>query len=230
MIKISRLKSTQRITDDVYNTLRDAILNHKLEAGDALSVPELARQLGVSRTPVRDGIFQLIADGLAVGRPRKGATVAKLDEKELLSIHEIREVLEGLSARRAATRINDAQLAKLNQILARQEEYVAKGDSPGYMETDEEFHRVLATASEEPRLVQFLRILHGQMGISSRLSTLQPGHLKRGLRNHKSVLKAVAAHDPNRAEREMRAHVSRSRKRLETLFSRSMSARSKVGE
>src|SRR3954470_24750440 len=93
---------TQRTVDVVRDALHRAILAGDLRPGDALSVPELARQMKVSRSPVREAVLQLVSDGFAVEAPRRGVTVREVGDRELEQIHEMREVLEGLAPRRCA--------------------------------------------------------------------------------------------------------------------------------
>ena len=88
------LPSSRRIVDTVQAALRSAIFDGALRAGQALSVPELARQLNVSRSPVREAVLGLAAQGLAVEQPRRGVVVATVDPAALLAIHEVRIFLE----------------------------------------------------------------------------------------------------------------------------------------
>ena len=83
-----------RIVDAVQDMLREAIFGGTLRAGEALSVPELARRLNVSRSPVREAVLGLVAQGLAVEQPRHGVVVATISADDLVAIHEVREFLE----------------------------------------------------------------------------------------------------------------------------------------
>ncbi|HEX2831008.1 MAG TPA: GntR family transcriptional regulator [Burkholderiales bacterium] len=211
---MERIDTTGRISDTVYGILRNAILSHELKSGESLSIPELARKLGVSRTPVRDAVLQLVAEGLAASEPRKGATVLHPDEESLLAIHEVREVLEGLSVRRAAQAISASQIRRLDQILKNQAKAVGQSDVTLFSSTDEAFHELIADVNPEPRLSQFLRILRDQMQLAVTVATANPQHLREAHREHVAIFSALSKQDAKAAERAMRLHISRSRARV----------------
>src|SRR5262249_58067444 len=101
---LAALNPAARIVDAVQATLRSAILDGALRAGEPLSVPELARRLNVSRSPVREAVLGLVAQGLAVEQPRRGVVVATVDPADLQAIHEMRIFLEAGSAHFCAQR------------------------------------------------------------------------------------------------------------------------------
>src|SRR5215470_13002902 len=113
MTELPQMTTAARIVDSVQDTLRDAIFGGALRAGEALRVPELARRLNVSRSPVREAVLGLVAQGLAVEQPRRGVVVATIAEQDLVAIHEVREFLEAGAARLAARRIDAAGIARL---------------------------------------------------------------------------------------------------------------------
>lgn len=204
----------ERIVDTAYRTIRDAILDRRLEPGEQLSVPELSRRLGFSRSPVREAVSQLVAEGIACEEPRKGASVARLGPKELFEIHEVREPLEGLAARMYALRVGSEGVSELGRILDRQAEAVATGDSDAYWETDREFHEQLARSCGNERLERFLGSLHAQMRVALRIVAQSSEHIKKGHGEHRAVLDAIEECDPERAEELMRAHIAGTRARL----------------
>lgn len=218
-MSFSEIESSARITDIVFNKLRDAILSGELVAGRQLSVPELARQLGVSRSPVREAVLQLVAHGLGQSEPRKGVIVAQLDEEALVGNHEIREVLEGLSARRAAIRITADDLSTLDQLMALQKKASQKNDPGLYVETDEKFHEHIAMISGHSGLRQFLHILNNQMRLNTSVAMSRPGHIEGGHKEHLVVLEALRAREPARAEQAMRQHIGNARMRLTAILS-----------
>src|SRR6478609_5245849 len=99
MTELAALAPSGRIVDAVQESLRQAIFAGALRAGEALSVPELARRLNVSRSPVREAVLGLVAQGLAVEQPRRGVVVATIAADDLVAIHEVREFLEAGAAR-----------------------------------------------------------------------------------------------------------------------------------
>jgi len=213
-MKLSELHPTTRITDVVFNRLRDAILSGELKSGSQLSVPELARQLGVSRSPVREAVLQLVAHGLGQSEPRKGVIVSQLDEEALLGNHEIREVLEALSARRAATRVTSNQLSELDRLMKVQGKAFQTGDAELYVNTDQKFHESIAEISGHPGLAQFLHILTNQMRLNVSVAMSRIAHIDGGYHEHLAVLDAIRQKNPVKAEGAMRQHIKNARERV----------------
>src|SRR3954462_11258338 len=125
----------RRTVDAVRAALQTAIRRGELKPGDALSVPDLARRLNVSRSPVREAVLHLVADGFAVEAPRRGVALRTLDERDLVQIHEMREVLEGLAARRGAEPRPAGLVETLRTVLADEDAAVKRLDAAAYAET-----------------------------------------------------------------------------------------------
>jgi DNA-binding GntR family transcriptional regulator len=201
------LPSSTRIVDTVQAALRSAILEGALRAGEALSVPELARRLNVSRSPVREAVLGLVAQGLAVEQPRRGVVVATVEPADLLAIHEIRIFLEAGAASLAAQRITGDGVRELRKILRKQEAAVKTGDATGYFRTNAELHRAIAQAAGNERLALILASLEDQMRIALDRVAAYPAHMREGLAEHRTVVAAIAARDTAAAERHMRLHI-----------------------
>lgn len=208
------LQPVGRIVDSVRATLRAAILDGSLPAGSPLSVPELSRRLQVSRSPVREALLQMVADGLAVERPRRGVVVASVAPDDLLQIHEIREALEALCARLCATRIDKQGLKQLSDILQRQSECVRRDDAQGYFDTNTQFHAIIASYSGNARLQGILEGLAVQMQMGLREVASRPDQQRLGLLEHQRVLQALRSGAAERAEKLMRSHISDTKERL----------------
>ncbi len=207
--------TTTRIVDTVQGTLRDAILRGVLRSGEPLSVPDLSRKLNVSRSPVREAVLGLVAEGLAVEQPRRGVMVAVVESKDLLQIHEIRVYLEAGAARLCAERIGANGVANLKQILRRQNAAVMAGDSEGYFATNHELHRAIAEGACNDRMAAMLTLLEGQMRIALHQVVQSRKHMKQGLREHTQIVGAIAARNAKRAELSMREHIASTIRRLE---------------
>ena len=151
------------LRDEVFYELRDRILKGELKPGDRLLEIRLAEQLGVSRTPVREALRLLEKEGLAVNIPRRGAQVARMTQKDLSDVLELREVLDDLAITKACTNINDEIIKKLNDALAVFKEAVSGGDLSEIVSADEAFHNVIYEAADNPRLMSLLDNLKEQM-------------------------------------------------------------------
>lgn len=206
---LGALHASTRIVDAVQAALRGAILDGALRAGEQLSVPELARRLNVSRSPVREAVLGLVAQGLAVEQPRRGVVVATVDPADLLSIHEMRIFLEAGAARFCAQRAGAATVKTLREILREQEAAVKSADAAGYFRTNAALHRAIAHGAGNERLAQTLGLLADQMRIALREVAASRAHMREGLAEHRAVVEAIAAREAATAEQRMRRHIER---------------------
>jgi len=214
MTELPQMTTAARIVDSVQDTLRDAIFGGALRAGEALSVPELARRLNVSRSPVREAVLGLVAQGLAVEQPRRGVVVATIAEQDLVAIHEVREFLEAGAARLAAQRIDAAGVERLRGILAEQKRAVNDKDAAGYFRTNSQLHGAIAAASGNARLEHILRTLENQMRIALNRVANDERHIRAGYAEHRRVVEAIAKRDEDAAEQAMRTHIASTIARL----------------
>ena len=151
------------LRDVVFNTLRQAILKGELEPGERLMEIQLADRLGVSRTPIREAIRKLELEGLVLMIPRKGAEVAKISEKNLRDVLEVRRSLEELATELACQRMSPEDLQELE---AAQDEFRQAIQEAAFMkvtESDEHYHDVIYQGTGNTRLVQILNNLQEQM-------------------------------------------------------------------
>lgn len=151
------------LRDVVFNTLRNAILRGELKPGERLMEMHLANKLGVSRTPIREAIRMLEQEGLAVTIPRKGAQVAKMTEKDLQDVLEIRDALDELAVSMAAERMTPDQLDELKASMHEFEAATRSKDVRAIVEADEAFHNVIYRMANNPKLELIVKNLREQM-------------------------------------------------------------------
>ena len=151
------------LREEVFNTLRDQILKGELSPGDRLMEIHLADRLGVSRTPVREAIHMLEREGLAITIPRRGAQVAKMTEKELSDVLEVRQVLDELAITKACAVATSDLIDRLEASVMDFREAVKTGDPKLIVEEDESFHRIIYEAADNPRMLSILDNLREQM-------------------------------------------------------------------
>ena len=157
-----KLDGYKPLRDIVFETLRDAIINQTLKPGERLMEIQLADEMGVSRTPVREAIRKLELEGLVVMVPRKGAYVAGMSMKDIHEVFELRSALEGLAVTLAAERITDDELEELErQVVKESEEREADLDTIVFIDTT--IHDMIYQAARNQRLVQFISILQEQL-------------------------------------------------------------------
>ena len=145
----------RRLVDDAAQTLREAILGGRFPAGSRLRQEDLAGQLGISRTPIREALVRLGHEGLIDLLPKGGVRVAVLDLEEAVDLYDLREVLDGLAARLAAARAPAASLARLGRELGRMKDCVLRGDANHWFPAHVAFHEeILRAAGNRPLLRQ----------------------------------------------------------------------------
>ncbi len=151
------------LRDVVFNTLRQAILRGELKPGERLLEIQLANELGVSRTPIREAIRKLELEGLVVMVPRKSAVVAEITEKSLRDVLEVRRALEELAMKLACERIQDKEIEELKVAQKEFADVLKTGDVTGCAEADVKFHDIIYRATDNERLIQLLYNLREQM-------------------------------------------------------------------
>jgi DNA-binding GntR family transcriptional regulator len=201
-----------------YRRLLEEIRRGKLVPGARLRETELAERLGISRTPVREAIRQLEADGLVIHVPRQGATIRTLDYVEVMELYDMRAVLEGTAARmaaRAASEVELGELAALNDELAE------APDGRSAHELNRQFHLTLLDAAKNRYLVKSMNALQKTLMILGPSTLAEAERAASAVNEHARVLAALQARDDARAEEEMRAHiVAAHRVRLRSLRNR----------
>ena len=195
------------LRDVVFNTLRQAIITGEFAPGERLMEIALANRLGVSRTPVREAIRKLELEGLVVMIPRKGAEVAKITEKDLRDVLEVRSSLEELAAELAAERMNDEVKEKLEKALKEFEEAIESDDNAGIADSDVDFHDVIFEATGNARLIQIINNLREQM-YRYRLEYVKDTEYHTVLLNeHRELAKAMVEGRKEDARKIMKRHI-----------------------
>ncbi|MGH3355300.1 MAG: GntR family transcriptional regulator [Nocardioidaceae bacterium] len=199
----------EALADQAYVALRDAILSHQLPPGTRLSVPAMARQLGVSRSPAREAIARIAHEGLAQVVPHRGAVVSDIQPRDLVEIYSLREVLEGLACRLASTRLDEPGIERLQMILNHHEQAIAAGDAHRHYELDQAFHAAIRKVAGHQRLIESLDRLQGQIRVAMYTTHRSPGGMPQAFAEHQTIFTALVSGDLERAERAGRAHINR---------------------
>jgi DNA-binding GntR family transcriptional regulator len=189
------LTATERITDAVYEALRNGVFTGVLAPGSKLSVPALAKQLNVSRSPVREAVLRLAQDRLAVEEPRRGVVVATVTAAELAKLYEVREVLEGAAARLAAERGGPELARHLDDLLAQHAKAVKTSDLAEHTELDMRFHSAIRQAADNAYLTEVLDQIQSQVRLAMLTTMITAGpHL--ALKDHRAIVAALRSGDP----------------------------------
>lgn len=198
----------------VFNDLERAIINGEYQAGDSLSEIKLSEKYGVSRTPVREALRQLELEGLVELIPNKGATVVGVSEKDIADIYAVRVRIEGLAARLCAENATSDELQALERLADLQEFYLLKGKPDRLWELDGEFHNTIFEASRNRPLQSMLSSFHSYISRARSNSMRSAERAARSVEEHRGILSAIAAHDGDRAEELMTAHIVAARSNL----------------
>lgn len=175
----------------VRDRLRESILNGSYKPGDRLIEGKLSEELGVSRIPVREALRELAAEGLVTIEPRRGASVTVLSNDMARNMAEVRATLEGLNARLAASRRDEATIQELKEILLRGQEAVEAEDMTELKELNFLFHELLATMANNSVLAELLRSYRDRTALLFAPSSMQ--RVEQNWDEHAQILNAVIA-------------------------------------
>lgn len=209
-----QLDAYKPLREVVSETLRQAIKDGILKPGERLMEIQLAEELGVSRTPIREAIRKLELEGFVIMVPRRGTYVADVSLKDIAQVFEIRSALEELAAGLAAERITVDELEYLERVLVEINDYIDQGDFDKIVDADVRFHDVLYHASRNTRLVEILNNLREQMMRFRSISMHYQGRLAATWEEHRLIVENIANHDSAQARKIARRHMENSEKTL----------------
>lgn len=195
------------LTARVFRQIERDILEGTYPTGTALTEHRLSEELGVSRTPVREALFQLEQEGLVHITPNKGAVVVGISEKDIDDIYTIRVMIEGLASRWAAERITEEELSKLTEIIDLQRFYVDRGDTVQGWSLDTAFHALLYDACRSNPLCNTLKGFHNYVRKAREMSFKAYDRARIATDEHESILNAIKARDGELAERLTAQHI-----------------------
>lgn len=207
--KRSEVPADRRSVADVARALRDAVTGGVYRPKERLVEEDLARAFGTNRAVVRGALAALQQEGLVTRERNRGAHVRLIEPDEAIEILEARTVLEALVARRAAERIDDQGMAELDAIVGRMGECATSGDLMAYSELNARFHAIVLRYGGHGTLQKLLAQLQSQSVRYQFRTVLAPGRPASSLAEHQEIAAAMAARDPERAERAARRHVER---------------------
>ena len=200
---IKRFKRNGRdsLRSQVGGVLRDAILSGQFKPGAVLNEKELAERLGVSKTPIREGLSLLEHEGLVQTIPRRGYIVTPITVQHIHDLFDLRIILEPAAAERAALRITDGQVRALNTLVP---DAMPVGDMAKWLDSNVEFHYAVALISGNERLAGLIKRLLEEMQRMIAAGYV-PGE-------HEKVLRALREREPRRAGEAMREHIEEVRR------------------
>ena len=205
----------------VAERLRNRIFAHELAPGAWVDEQTLAEEFGISRTPLREALKVLAAEGLVQLKPRRGCYVTEVSEQDLDEIFPVMALLEGRCAREAAAKATVADLQRLAAIHADLERHAAANDADRFFETNQEFHQAMQELAGNRWLTQLIEETRKFIKLTRRDSLNLDGRLKQSLAEHRNILAAVRRHDADEAGRLMHDHLLSGRAALTRLHTTS---------
>lgn len=203
------------LRDIVFETLREAILEGKLVPGERVMEVQLAEQLGVSRTPVREAIRKLELEGLLIMIPRKGAYVADVSLDDVIDVLEIRASLEGLASSLGAERRCEEDIILLEKKVEELSKCIEMKDTKGMVENDAEFHNLLMKTAKNKKLASIVESLKDQVQRFRVIYFNEHDEMGQKLiQEHKEILECIKNGDKKRAMESAQEHIYNIRNQL----------------
>ncbi|MFX0560718.1 GntR family transcriptional regulator [Tepidibacillus infernus] len=185
----------------------NGIKQKKYCSGKILSERELASELGISRTPIREAFQQLIKEGIVENEPHRGVKIATMSEDKVIQLYQVREVIEGLGARLMAEKQNNNILEKLSHLLDQAETAIENGDIHLLSEINSQFHYTIALGTENQYLITILQTLQNHISLMMSTSLSSLGRPLENIQEHWMIVHALEKGDARLAEEAMRHHI-----------------------
>jgi len=199
--------------DGVYEALREAIVAKRLQPGDRLAEEQLAKQFGVSRTPVREALLRLEAEQFATRVARRGLVVRPIPEREVLEVYAVRAALDGLAASLAAEQATPPDRARLRWLSDQIRESADRADHRHMAALTIELHEALGDAAHNGMLLLFMRQVHDWVRrfVETDTTFSRPGRAADAMAEHDAIIAAVEDRNAELAGQLAREHMSRAR-------------------
>jgi DNA-binding GntR family transcriptional regulator len=196
-----------QLSDDVARLIRQRIFDGRYIAGSYIRLDQLAAELGISVTPVREALFALRAEGLIAQQPRRGFMVLPVTGRDVTDVANVQAHVGGELAARAAINITDDQLRELKQIQAELEEaYAGDGDNEKTVQLNHQFHRAINVAADSPKLAQ-LMLQITRYAPESVFPAIE-GWPEQSMKDHRRILSALKKRDDKLARAAMSEHLA----------------------
>ena len=206
---MSKILASRPLYEEVADQLRVRIFAHELAPGTWIDEQTLAKEFGISRTPLREAIKVLAAEGLITMKLRRGAYVTEVNRGDLEQIFTILSLLEGQAAKEAATKAQEKDLNELDDMHLRLEKAAADRNLDQFFEINVRFHERIIAIANNPWMTGVIADLRKVLKLQRKDSLSRTGRLQSSLSEHREILKALLERDPIAAEQAMRTHLAR---------------------
>jgi len=200
------------LSTKVYDLLFSWLVTRKIKPGDRLIEETLAKDLNISRTPIRAALSRLSQDGLIDLIPRKGGSVKKMATKDVEEVYELRQVLEGVAIRLSGPKITEKELNKLKELLKQSKTLLSKDLATQLAKLDSEFHRLIIDSCGNERLIEFVESLYNFVQIFRVMGYYRLARARQAWREHTKILEALNKRDIHKAQELMEKHISNTKR------------------
>jgi DNA-binding GntR family transcriptional regulator len=206
------IRSEKTIRRKIYEHLREQLLNGKIQPHQHLMEAQIARDIGTSRTPVREAFHSLELEGLIESIPRVGYVVKPISEQEVEEICEIRAAIEGLAARWAMEKAHEKLVMELKKNISTTEDKISKGDVRVFVDMDAKFHEIISKFSGSQRLLELAQTLRRHMLRYRVQSIYSIDNVLRAIDGHKGILRAIEKRNLEAVNKAIQHHMEQSKK------------------
>ncbi len=207
MKDILKIEGYELLSQKVYQVLKKEIVRGILEPGSRLSENKLAKEMHVSRTPIREAIRKLTAEGLVKTSPNKRMTVSKVSLVDMKEVLLVRGALEGLAASIAAKRISSQEIDKLEKIVTQMSLYATKKHLSSYCEVDDKFHDLILDVCGNKWIIKVRENLSNFIYRYRVMSLSVPERIKCSLEEHRAIMESLKKHDSEEANKLSQIHM-----------------------
>ena len=213
------MKAIQKKTlhEEIANNLRDMIMSGELREGDKIKENDLCHMMGISKTPLREALRVLSAEGLIRLIPNRGSYVTTPTFEEIKEMFDVMSVLEGVCARTAAEKMNDKDFSKLEKLHNKLEESFRRRDQKKYIHQNNSYHALVQELAGNKTLNQIVNGLRQKILLYRFQSLNLPERFEQSIREHRDLLAAFRNRDPEKAEMLMTSHLKKQCEALEQL-------------
>lgn len=214
MKNLLKIEGYDLLSKKVYRILKKEIIKGSLKPGSKVLEGRIADQIGISRTPVREAIRELAAEGFVTLSPNQGVVVRGVSAENIREVLQVHSVLEGLATRLSCEVINEEKLKELENYVNKMEKLTNKKDPLAYSEVDLKFHELIVDNCGNKRLIQMRKNISDQAQ-RYRISSLRiQGRLKKSLKEHQKILEAFKTKNPKKADSMSQEHIQNALKNI----------------
>lgn len=202
------------LRENAYKVIKRMILKGYFKPGERLIENQLSKNFGVSRTPIRESIRKLAAEGLVEITPKGGTKISKLSENDIDEIYEIRDVLESLAAEKAASIMTDKDIESLEKLVKDAEKALLNNEIKKMAQIDTKIHNIICKFSKNNRLFQLIDVLCTNITRHRELILETPGAGKEAIVGHREIINALRKRDKKAIRKSIHEHIMRGREIL----------------